>query len=458
MASSGTNERLRIQFESSERLRDEFEKNISNGGIFVPSQGQFTIRESVTVEIELGYSDAEGTSISLDGEVVHQIPPEMAPSGAIPGVAIQFSATAKSLRECFEPLLGAEIRVAPPDYDDVKDGAGQVRRAKRRSVRVPIRVMPESSPPFEATSRDLSATGILLSRGKAPLPKGEVVRICLWHPNGEQSVEIDGIVVREVKNKTGQIAAVAVAFDRSQAAERRVSEVIEALSQAGHRSKLGGVSGSIADLGLANLLQMFGSSAPRGTVVCEHGGEQGWVAFAEGDLLMAELGAVRGHDALVAMLDWGDGRFEFEANADEKLVQSADRKPLAAAILDAICSIDERDEARRGDDDSISGVDRSDASGTRGADGSVVSNGDASGSVGVSETGLTCLGPETVFSVDRALEESTRMVLGKVELAVLDLAKSGLMVRKIMEIVPDEKAAVYRALEELVESGVLELR
>jgi Tfp pilus assembly protein PilZ len=67
MASSGTNERLRIQFESRERLRDEFEKNISNGGIFVPSQGQFTIRESVTVEIELGYSDAEGTSISLDG-------------------------------------------------------------------------------------------------------------------------------------------------------------------------------------------------------------------------------------------------------------------------------------------------------------------------------------------------------------------------------------------------------
>ena len=203
---------------------------------------------------------------------------------------------------------------------------------------------------------------------------------------------------------------------------------------------------------------MFDSSAPRGTVVCEHGGEQGWVAFAEGDLLMAELGAVRGHDALVAMLDWGDGRFDFQANADERLVQLADRKPLAVAILDAICSIDERDDARRGDDDSISGVDGSDASGTQGADGSVVSNGDASGSVGVSETGLTCLGPETVFSVDRALEESTRMVLGKVELAVLDLAKSGLMVRKIMEIVPDEKAAVYRALEELVESGVLELR
>jgi Tfp pilus assembly protein PilZ len=441
-------EPLTIRFESQEQLREEFEKNISNGGIFVPSQHPFTIRESVTVEIELGYDEAEG--IALDGEIVHCIPPEMIASGAVPGVAVQFSATARSLCERFEPLLGPEIRVAPPDFDEVDEAGGQIRRAKRRSVRVPIRVMPESSPPFEATSRDLSATGILLSKGESALPQGEVVRICLWHPNGEQSVEIDGMVVREVKNKSGQIAAVAVAFDRSQAAEPRVREVIEALSQAGHRSKLGGISGSIADLGLANLLQMFGSSAPRGTVVCEQGGEQGWIAFADGDLLAAELGALRGHDALVGMLDWADGRFEFEANADEKLVQSANRRPLEAAILGAICVIDERDETLRRDE-----VDQSDGDLADPADAGA--DVESLRSVAGSEVGPTRLGPDTVFGVDAVIEASTRMVLGKVELAVLDLAKSGFMVRKIVEVVPDDEMAVYRALEELVESGVLTL-
>jgi hypothetical protein len=404
----------------------------------------------VTVEIELDYDDG-ASAIALDGEVVHCMPPEMAASGAVPGVAIQFAATSKSLRETFEPLLGSEVRLAPADFDEIDGADGRVRRAKRRSVRVPIRVMPNSRPPFEATSRDLSATGILLSTGEGVLPKDEVVRTCLWHPSGEQSVEIDGKVVREVKNKKGQIAAVAVAFDRGQAAEPRVVEVIEALSQAGQRSKLGGISGSIADLGLANLLQMFGSSAPRGTVVCEHGAEQGWVAFADADLLAAELGAVRGHDALVAMLDWADGRFEYEASVDEKLLRSRDRRPLAAAILGAVCAIDERDEARKRRKDGSSEVE--DAGQTHSESG-----GGSPNSVEGSTAGRTSLVPEAVLSVDAATEESTGMLLGKLELAVLDLAKSGLEVREIVQIVPDDDVVVYRALEELVESGVLKLR
>jgi len=90
MRNSDSKEMLRIKFKSPERLRAEFEKNISNGGIFVPSESDFAIRQRVVVEIGLDYDDAAGMSISLDGEVVHRIPPEMAPSGVVPGVAIQF--------------------------------------------------------------------------------------------------------------------------------------------------------------------------------------------------------------------------------------------------------------------------------------------------------------------------------------------------------------------------------
>ncbi len=72
-------------------------------------------------------------------------------------------------------------------------------------------------------------------------------------------------------------------------------------------------------------------------------GEQGWIAFAEGQLLGVEMGALTGHEALVALLDWADGRFEFEASADAKLVESAARRPLAGAVLEAVSAIDERE-------------------------------------------------------------------------------------------------------------------
>lgn len=441
MPQPSSRERLRIRFESPERLREEFERNIANGGIFVPSEADFSIRQNIVVEIELGYTDAARGSLSLDGEIVHRIPPEMASSGVVPGVAVQFEASADQLRQHFAPLLG-EIATIAISNEDTK---GKKRRgAKRRSVRIPIRVMPQSSPPFEATSRDLSTTGILISVGEVVLPLDEVVRICLWHPSGESSVEVDGKVVREVKNKKGRIAAVAVAFDRNQASDRRVYEIIEALSKAGHRSRLGGISGSIADLGLANLLQMFGSSAPMGTVVCESDGEQGWVAFAEGALLEAKLGALRGHDALVTMLDWPDGRFEFEANADEKLLKTAKRRPLTGAILEAVCAIDEREAANPNDGDDATQTDSAERA-------MVMSGGDESPAPQV-------LGPESVFEVDTALEASVRASLGKADEAVLDLVRTGLSVSKLLEIIPEDEATVYRALEELVESGVLKPR
>ncbi|MEE8164583.1 MAG: PilZ domain-containing protein, partial [Myxococcota bacterium] len=271
-------ERMQIRFDSSELLRSEFQKNIMNRGIFVPTEAQFAVRQRVIVDIVLDYVEAGGPALSLDGEVVHRIGPEMAASGAVPGVAIQFEASAQDLADAFAPLLEQKSMAALS-----ADAHGKGRReARRDSVRVPVRIMPASSPPFEATSRDLSAGGILLSMRDVVLPVGEVVRVCLWHPSGDPSIEIDGKVIRQIKNKAGRIAAVAVAFDRYQAADPHVCEVIDALRHAGHRSRLGAISGSIADHGFANLLQMFASSAPCGTLIVDRDGEQGWVAFADG--------------------------------------------------------------------------------------------------------------------------------------------------------------------------------
>ena len=440
---------LQIRFDSPEALRAEFEKNISNRGIFVASERTFEARQTLEIEIILSYVDDEEIALSLRGEVVHCIPPEMAANGVAAGVAIQFDDAATELREAFDPLL--RIEVAPAGAPDaatasdatadavdasgirMDDGKAEAERSPRKgsceardrrssrrgAVRVPVRVMPTMSPPFEATSRDLSASGILLSMKKTVLPVGEVVRICLWHPSGEPGIEIDGRVVRQVANKNGRIAAVAVAFDRNQSADPQIRDVIDALREAGHRNRLGGISGSIVDLGLANMLQMFGSSAPQGTLVLERDGEQGWIAFAEEQFLGAELGGLEGHEAMVAMLDWGEGHFQFEAIADPRLLEEADRRPLQAVVLEAIRTLDER--ARDG----------------------------APGDTSIE------IHDSTTFVVDAEREEASRAGLGKTGEAVLDLARAGMSVERLTEIIPEPPEEIRIALEDLVERGVL---
>ena len=433
---------LQVRFESPEALRREFEKNISNRGLFVASDASFEIRQPVIVEIVLEYVDASNPSLALEGEVVHCVPAEMAGSGATPGVAVQLDATAAALRERFEGLIGQQT-VAAVDVD--QEGAKR-RGSKRGAVRVPVRVMPGMSPPFETTSRDLSGTGILLTMKQDVLPVGEIVRICLWHPSGEPSVEIDGKVVRQVQNRNGRVAAAAIAFDRNQAAEPRTREVVDALREAGHRSQLGGISGSLSDLGLANMLQMFGSSAPQGTLVVEYEGEQGWIAFADGDLLEAEVGLSTGQDALVAMIGWGDGRFQFEASADPGLVESASRRPLAGAVLAAVCALDEA--SQDADDDDADEEEESEEATELSPEARVWNSRDPG------ETQVM-LGPLTIFEVDLEQYQIASGSLDKTEEAILELLQAGMSVERVCDVIPEPEAQIRSAIDGLVELGVI---
>ena len=421
---------LQIRFESPDTLREEFEKNIANRGIFVATEENLEVRTPIELEIVLAYADDSRVALSLVGEIVHCIPVEMAASGGVAGVAVQFDDSASQLREAFGPLLEEPSR---PAVDPTVDREERGRRVSPRgAVRVPVRVMPAMSPPFEATSRDLSATGILLTVKHVALPIGEIVRTCLWHPSGQPSIEIDGKVVRQIENKSGRIAAVAVAFDRNQSADPRVYEVIDALRHAGHRSRLGGISGSIVDLGLANMLQMFGSSAPEGTLVVERDGEQGWIAFAGGQFLAAELGASSDHDALVSMLDWEDGRFQFEASADNNLIERGSSSSLEGAVLKAMCALDELGRTSEGGGEA-----------------------DADDEDELANERLISIDESTTFCIDLEQEELSRSSLGKLEEAVLELARAEMSVGKIKSIIPEPTPEIQAALENLVESGIL---
>src|SRR5262245_62638097 len=49
---------------------------------------------------------------------------------------------------------------------------------------------------------------------------------------------------------------------------------IETVKSADHASRLGGISGDVAELGAAQLVQMLGNTAPAGTLVVHRGAEE----------------------------------------------------------------------------------------------------------------------------------------------------------------------------------------
>jgi hypothetical protein len=62
--------RLRVVFEGQEVFREEYARNIANGGIFVPTRQSFEPRQLVELEVDLAF---QGERFLLEGEVVAQV-------------------------------------------------------------------------------------------------------------------------------------------------------------------------------------------------------------------------------------------------------------------------------------------------------------------------------------------------------------------------------------------------
>ena len=95
---------LDVSFATREELEHEYATNIAQGGIFVETEEPLQVREKVSVRVKLRFIRK---AITLKGEVVHVVGPELAEAGAAPGVAVHFEARAVELRMVFEPLIAA---------------------------------------------------------------------------------------------------------------------------------------------------------------------------------------------------------------------------------------------------------------------------------------------------------------------------------------------------------------
>ena len=374
-----------------------------NGGVFLRTDEAYTLREMVQVRLDL---DWIGKALQLPGEVVHIVPAEMAGMGGTPGVAVQFSDSAGAVRQKLREL---GVTVGEPD----KSADKGVRSAPRTLVRVGARIA-GTSQVVDGQTRNLSRSGVLVDVKGGAIPVGEPVRITLSNPKTSVERSVDGRIVRQVAND-GEVSALAVHFtpraDERDAFERFATD----LQQVEHTLRLGGISGPIAELGPQNVVQMFATSAPEGTLWLRCGEEEGMVCFQRGLLRLARVGNHTGVKALVHMFAWRDGSFEFHARLEDVEMKGAPL-PLEAAMLDALRQMDEGAQVE---------VERFPL-----------------------HAHVTL-----VEGADPDAYESP----SKVEAAILDLARAGFTVQRMLDVIPEPDPEIFRALQNLRDAGLVEL-
>jgi len=392
---------LRVSFADADAFWAEYNANLSNAGVFVATEEPFEQREPVRVEIALDFCRE---SVTLVGEIVHQIPPEMVGAGGVPGVAVQFHESAQQVRERLEPLQRACGSYQPRPVDPGR------RTAPRVPARVPARII-SLDDVIEGSTRNLSRSGALIEVDRE-VPVGETVRLVLVHPESSESMEMRARVVRDVRTR-GQVTAVGLRFEPTQDRRSDTLTFIEEIQSSEHSRRLGGITGAISELGTHNLLQMFATTSREGTLTLTRGEQVGVVGFEGGLLRGARLGTATGMKALIRLVSWQHGNFEFHANAlgDESAEAPL---PLDAAMLEAVRQLD---ELRR--------IDRSRFPGTA-----------------------------RVRLVEGA-DSDPADPPSKAESAVIDLARAGFSVERIVEVIPEPDPEIYRAFENLVDRGAI---
>jgi Tfp pilus assembly protein PilZ len=398
---------LRVAYDTPEAFQKEHQSNLAHGGVFVPTRELFALRDPVHVEVALEFC---GISVRLPAEVVHIVPPEMAETGAEPGVAVQFRGARAVIAEQLQPLVAAAGEAAS-EPEAPKPELGR-RNAPRVRARIPVRVECDGEV-LHAFSRDISSSGVMVSIVSGHVPVGSQVRLTLDHPDTGELFEVAAFVAREIE--TGEdVIALGMQFQPEEGTQADLEHFISEIQSAQHTRRLGGIGGPIDDLGPQAVLQMFGMSAPAGTITFRRREEEAVIGFESGLIRFVSLGTWTGMKALLRILCWRDGTFEFHARLDEFHGATKAPLPLEAALLDALRQQDE-----------LATLDL----GRIPTDARVVVAGDLAALGG---------GPPS-----------------KTTEAVLDLAEAGFTVGRIVDVIPDTDLEVYRALGELADAGVV---
>ncbi len=388
---------LNIRFTDREAFAQEYQRNLANGGIFIPTSESFDAREVIEVELDLQFCDR---FVTLQAEIVSR-GGSSDPNAAGHGVAVQFLVPAEELRD----LLGSIVGLAPAPPAPGREKSPRSSRGARISLALRLE---SSSGIVRGRTLELSASRVVLWTDGPPVPVGDPIRLTLVYPTGGSDFSLGGNVSAHVERE-GRVTGLVIDFDAT--STNVATEQLDTL-RAGVRSReLEAIRGPVATLGLANLLQMFASSSERGTFAVVREGEEGRVAFENGSLRHVAIGPVHGMKALSRLLSWDDGDFYFLPELDPEDAQ-CDPAPIYGAVLEAVTELDE--------------LGRLDLSRLPPA-------------ARVSSVPGAAPGPE----------------LDKTGAAVLESASAGITVSALLDAIPDSDAAVSQTLLALLEQGLV---
>jgi Tfp pilus assembly protein PilZ len=464
---------LCVEFATEEDFRREYASNIANGGVFIASEDSFEVRDVVRVQLHLAYC---GRRFEFDAEVVHCIPSQMAGAGAQPGVALQFQADAAKLRTELESLAG------PMDTGDERASGSGRRAALRSAARVPVQLRLSDGSWVSGRSRNLSSSGMLLVVPGQTLPVGEAVTVKVRNPTADEELVVDGVVARHVRRDGDEVVALGIEFDLPASERDAAHEFVSRVRRTEHTRRLGGIRGPIGELGVENLLAMFGSAAAQGTLRLTHDVYEGFVAFEKGLFRGAEAAGRTGLEALAVLLTWQEGTFELETYAEAGLPEKAPLT-LEVAIREAAqesvgCAGPASAAARPGaepdratpaedldpDPDPDADVEfeieldfevELDPETTDDSVAAEVPQRSRAAGDSIGQVDFTRLPPDATLSIDQVAVDAACGDLGKIEEALIDLATVGLTVAKALDVIPEPAEGVHRALSGLVDRGLI---
>lgn len=76
------------------------------------------------------------------------------------------------------------------------------------------------------------------------------------------------------------------------------------------------MEGTIQELSVSDLLQIFMSASKTGTLKLKHADQQGAIYIKDGEAIHAQCGGLNGEEALQDMVLWADGEFSFTSKLD----------------------------------------------------------------------------------------------------------------------------------------------
>jgi len=347
-----------IDFDDPNVFLDEYERHLSSGWIFVPSEDEFGLGEVVEVTVDLSFC---GHTARALGIVKSRISPALAEMlRRPPGAVIEFADGIDALEEMLRDTVDGLVAVAGRSRETPRG----VRRHKRLevSIRGECNQAGESA---EVRTHNLSASGALLEVNGLDLEVDQRLSLSLVNPSTGELVTLSGRVVRAAlppptsthpagaapappsaapappsqgattpAGEPGAVSHVAVAFTEAPGVNTRKAHFLEQVRAVTHGRPMGSLSGNLSGLDLPSLLPSIASSSAGGTMEIIGDGQEGVLLFEGNQLRHAALGRVRGIKALARLLEWKEGEFSFQPTLEPDAPR-ADPLPIGAALRQA---------------------------------------------------------------------------------------------------------------------------